>query len=330
MLRKKKRILAALLVVVLALAGAGLLAAGQVRQNRTVIRSSEAKGNAELKKERTADGKRYVYNDHLSSYLFLGIDDREMQETETGHSDAGQSDALYLAVWDRKEHTVTRINIPRDTMTEIEAFSYSGKSLGLTVDHISLAYGFGDGKHKSCQLSREAVSRLLGDIPIQGYCAVGLDALGVLSEAVGDVTVTVPDDSLETANPSCKAGTELVLDGTNTEQFVRYRNTQTSQSAISRLRRQEIYLNACGAKIKEEASRDAGFLADLYGTLEPYLVTNMGNDEFVKLAEQAFAGTMREWTIPGEGTQGKSYDEYHVEEKVLEGKVLETFYQEVN
>ena len=35
-----------------------------------------------------------------------------------------------------------------------------------------------------------------------------------------------------------------------------------------------------------------------------------------------------EWTVPGEGTQGLSYDEYQVDDDALYAKIMETFYQE--
>lgn len=60
----------------------------------------------------TWQGTTYKYNDHLSNFLFLGIDTREKAETETGSADAGQSDALYLISWDRVDNQVTLISIP--------------------------------------------------------------------------------------------------------------------------------------------------------------------------------------------------------------------------
>ena len=70
----------------------------------------------------TWQGTTYKYNDHLSNFLFLGVDTREKAETETGSADAGQSDALYLISWDRVDNQVTLISIPRDTMTPIEVW----------------------------------------------------------------------------------------------------------------------------------------------------------------------------------------------------------------
>ena len=59
------------------------------------------------------------------------------------------------------------------------------------------------------------------------------------------------------------------------------------------------------------------------------MVTSMGNDQFVKLMESAAEGDVQEgWTVPGEGVEGKSYDEYHVDDDALYEKMIETFYKE--
>ena len=47
----------------------------------------------------TYEGKDYEYNDHLSNFLFMGIDKRELVETTKGQADAGQADAIFLISW---------------------------------------------------------------------------------------------------------------------------------------------------------------------------------------------------------------------------------------
>lgn len=310
-------------VVAVAAVGVGVW---QYQNNQKTAINQSKEATPSSAKEIAQNDETYTYNEHLSNFLFLGIDNREVNETETGQSDAGQSDSLYLISWDRVENTLTRINIPRDTITEIEVFSMSGNSMGLSEDHISLAYGFGDGKHESCELSKSAVSRLFYDIPIQGYCSISLDALPLLTETVGEVEVTVPNDSLEKVNPDYKKGAVVTLNKDNTEQFVRYRDIETTQSALSRMERQEAFLDAFGEKVKERFAKNPLIVTELYENLQPYMVTNMGNDQFVKLMESSNEGTTAQWTIPGKGVEGDYYDEYHVDEDAFKEKVIETFY----
>ena len=323
---KQKLILAvAACIVTAAAAGVGIR---QYQHNKKMAISQTGEGTSSSGKDIVWNGQTYTYNEHLSNYLFLGIDNREIKDTQTGQTDAGQSDSLYLISWDRVENTLTRVNIPRDTMTEIEVFSMNGNSMGLSEDHISLAYGFGDGKHESCKLSKEAVSRLFYDIPIQGYCSISMDALPVLTESVGEFNVTVPNDSLEKANPDYKKGATITLTKDNTEQFVRYRDVESAQSALRRMERQEVFLDAFGKKVKERFSQHPQIVAELYENLQPYMVTNISNDQFVKLMESADKGENTQWTIPGEGVEGEYYDEYHVDDDAFKEKVIETFYVE--
>lgn len=275
------------------------------------------------------NGVEYQYNLHLTNYMLLGIDNREKTAVSSGEGSAGQADAIYLAACDRLNNSVTVITIPRDTITEIELFGPGGKSLGTNQDHISLSYAYGDGSHQSCNLTKNAVSGLLYGIPIQSYCALNMDGLPVLTESVGGLEVTVPNDSLEKENPEYAKGETVFLTADNTELFVRYRDTQISQSALERMERQQAYIRSFGEKAQKIVSEDPGFASELYLSLEPYMVTNMDAGEFAELASRMAEGTFREgWTIPGEGTEGDRYDEYYADDAALYEKVIETFYEE--
>ena len=147
--KKKMKILAVPIVAaVAAAAAAGVI----LWQNAAEEPAQKTSGEAESQSPEGDviwNGTAYDYNDHLSNYLFLGIDTREKAETSMGQADAGQADALYLLSWDRTTDDVSVITIPRDTITQIEVFGPSGESLGTTEDHVSLSYAYGDGSHES-------------------------------------------------------------------------------------------------------------------------------------------------------------------------------------
>lgn len=291
--------------------------------DKTVLEQTQSRGI-------TYNGKQYEYNEHLSNFLFLGVDKREKAETSQGQTDAGQSDAIFLLSWDRVKHSFALVTIPRDTMTDIEAFDTSGKSLGMSKDHISLAYAYGDGDRGSCELAKEAVSNLFYGLPIQGYCALNMDGIAIMTEDIGGLTVTVPDDSLEQKYPEFQEGTEVELTKENTETFVRYRDINESQSAIKRMKRQSVFMDAYAAKASEKFVKNPGFIAGLYEDLKPYMVTNIGADQFAKIMKDASAGkTQERWTVPGEGVEGVSFDEYHTDDAKLYEMILQTFYEEI-
>lgn len=323
---KARRVIIGMLVMALC----GTLGTVGCQKKSTETSAKSDKTDEESEPTIQWQGKKWEYNKNISNYLFIGVDTREQADTRVGRTDAGQADALFLLSVNRKSGAVTMISIPRDTMTEVESFDLEGNSLGTSTDHISLSYGYGDGGQKSCKLAQEAVENLMYGVPIQGFFALNLDGLPELSKSVGGITVTVPDDSLVNQHPEFTAGTEVTLDESNTEIFVRSRDTETSQSAIARLGRQKIYIRAFVDKAKELYAEDAGYAAKLYQALTPYMVTNISQDRLVKLVQSIDQDKgYEEWTIPGEGVEGESYDEYHVDDDALYEQIIHTFYKEV-
>ena len=270
------------------------------------------------------DGKSYVYNDHLTNYLLLGVDtDGSIQEPREPGS-AGQSDSVFLISYDRVKETTVGLAIPRDTITQIEKFTPGGESLGFYSDHLNLQYAYGDGKRKSCELTSAAVSRLLSGLPIGGYAAINLDSIPRLTQLLGGVEVTVPDDSLSGKNPDFVKGNKVVLDETNTETFVRSRDRQIEQSAITRMNHQKVFLEAFASKLAQEQKKDASTVTRLFETMKTEMVTNMSNDQFVDIAVAERSGGIQ--TIPGETGHEEVYDVYRVDDAALYKMVLELFY----
>lgn len=328
--RRRNRIIVICAAALLAAAIAAIVYAA-TRPKMPPAESDQAESETEAETQSgqvTWKGKNYSYNENLSTYLFLGVDTEEQVETRQGQADAGQADALFLFVWDRKSDSITVISIPRDTMTEIETFDLEGNSLGTSRDHISLAYAYGDGKGESCRLVQEAVENLFYQLPIQGYCAMNLDGLSALAEVAGEVEVTVPNDSLKDTELSLQAGETVTLTKDNLETFLRYRDTKTDQSALLRLERQKAFLEACAQKAGANANSDPAYASELYGKMESYLTTNLRKDKILNLFTEASAEETTQWTVPGTGVQGTTYDEYEVDDDALYEKILETFYIE--
>ena len=175
------------------------------------------------------------------------------------------------------------------------------------------------------------MSTLFYGLNIQGYCAINLDALSILSDSVGGVTVTVPNDSLEEKYPEFKNGSQVTLDGTNTETFVRYRDINVHQSAIARMERQQVFIKAFEEAAKKKIAEDSGYAVKMYSDLEPYMVTNISKDQLLKITQSMTEGKEdTDWTVPGEAVEGEDHDEYHVDDNALYEKIIETFYKKVS
>lgn len=274
------------------------------------------------------DGVTYTPNDHLSNYLFLGVDTSASLADSAADApgNAGQADAIYLVSYDRVEKTRRVIAIPRDSMTEIETFSPDGTSLGFAKTHLSLQYAYGDGRAKSCTLMETAVSKLLLGVKVSGYAAVNLESIPYLTELVDYVDVTVPDDSLADVDPAFTKGATVRLTADNTEEFVRTRDIDVSQSAITRMNRQIAYITGYANRVRALQQEDSGTVARIYDGLTDHMVTNMTSDIFLDLEQAETAGDIE--TVPGEGQTGDVYDEYIVDQDQLYEMILKDFYNE--
>ena len=330
---KKGMVLAVVVIILAAVLGIGYFL---WQQTQGVTKTSMKQGQSETTVSTAADentveyeGNIYKYNDHLSNYLFMGIDSTEEVSEMESQQDAGQADSIYVVSLDRATDQVQVLSIPRDTITEIEVFNPAGKSLGTTDNHINLQYAYGDGKEESCELMKTAVSNLLYDLPIQGYYSMNISGIAEVGRLVGDVEIVVPDDSLEEHDPYFKEGSAVVINGDNVEEFLRYRDTGKSQSALVRQQRQKTYLKALIPKLQEKTQTNSSFIGDLLNDIQPYTVTNIGNDVFVKLLNAVGKSTLEAQTVPGEGVEGKYYDEYHVDDDALYKLVLSMFYNKL-
>ena len=332
--RKICMLLIIILIIVLSILGGGyyLLSQKNVASSKVGGQNSDSRNQTDLSQNGDIveyKGETYKYNDHLSNYLFLGIDTRETVDTYQSQADAGQADAIFLVSMDRATEKIKVLFIPRDSMTRIEVFNPYGQSLGETTDHLNIQYAFGDGKEKSCELMKTAVSDMLDGLPIQGYCSMNMDGISVITDFVGGIQLTIPDDSLADVNPEYKKGAVVDITGETAEQFVRYRDIDKTQSALVRQERQKTFLQALVQKAQEKAGEDAGFVTGLYDSVKSYTVTNMGNDIFAKLLAASQNGITDTETVPGEGTHGENFDEYHIDEDALSDLIISMFYEKI-
>lgn len=274
-------------------------------------------------------GKEYRYNDHLSNYVFIGVDKREPMTGEELRQESGRADAILFLSYDRVKKTVKCISIPRDTMTNVRMIAPDGTDMGTSVEHINMQYVFGDGKDESCRLVKEAVSNLLYGVPIQGYYSLNLDGIAVAVDVLGSVEMVLTDNSLEAVNSEFVEGAKITVTKDNAEQIVRYRDVDETQSALVRTNRQKQFMRAISERAREKSTQDNDFIVRMYESLKPYTITNMGNDVLADLLEAKFDSDTGVIDLPGEGVKGEQYDEYHIDETGVYELVLKLFYEEV-
>ena len=278
------------------------------------------------------DGVGYVRREDLTTLLLMGIDKSGDLET-TRKDQGGQCDVLLLLVLDGKNRTQTILQLDRDTMTEVEILDLRGKSTGITrVQPICISHAYGPGDEKSCENTVRAVSRLLLDIPIDGYAAILYEAIPDLNDTVGGIEVTIEDD-FSASDPSLVKGETLTLKGKQALTYVRGRMTVADGTNTNRMKRQRNYLNTFGKKVRSMVLTNSSVINDLVAAAEPYLTTDMTLSQLSSAALEgagyADGGIL---TTSGEHTQtvnpnGTCATEFYADEESILQNVLTLFYE---
>lgn len=276
----------------------------------------------------------YKRNPSVHAILCLGVDTSGEMERYQAPGYAGQADGIFLAAHDAARDTVQILMIPRDTMTEITLFDLMGNELGKDVQHLTLAFAYGDGREKSCELMREAVSELLSGLDIDHYLAMNTDSIALLNDEIGGVEVFIGSDELERADPAFIKGNTVHLKGTQAERFLRYRDITRPQTALSRMERQKQYIANYIGTAKSAAAADDNLITRLVNDTRQHMVTDMTKDQYMELALAVLnsgqaIGEEDLITVPGQAVETELFDEYHPDKEALKQIVIDLFYREV-
>lgn len=276
-------------------------------------------------------GDTYERRPTVKAILCIGVDSSGMMEKKVTGA-GGQADGIFLIAHDVAADRVKILMIPRDTMTPITLTDLSGNVLGKDVQHITLAYGYGDGRELSCEWLAEAVSELLSGLKIDGYLAMNTSMISTLNDMVDGVTVRVPVDGMERIDPSFVKGAEVTLYGKQAERFVRFRDSAIDNSAITRMSQQKQYLEGFFTAIKQKAARDDGVITRLMNIIERDMITNMPKDQYMDMG-LAVLGSQESLSgddiliIPGEAVTTERFDEFHHDPEGTLKTVLDLFYR---
>lgn len=278
------------------------------------------------------EDKIYAYNEDILTFLIMGIDkNSEVKEVEEG-TRGGQADALFLLTLNPHNREAKIIGINRNTMTDIDIYNEEGAYVTTTKAQLAVQHGFGNGMEESCEYQKKAVSKLMYDLPIHGYCAINMSGIETINDAVGGVEVLVLED-LTKADAALVKGESVHLTGKNAFWYVKYRDTKEFGSADKRLERQKQYLTAFTAKAKEAIRKDVTVPVKLYQAISSMMVTDVTVDEVAYLSSKAAdyyfpTGGFR--TLTGETVMGERFEEFYADEEALYRLILEVFYEEVS
>lgn len=268
----------------------------------------------------------YRLKDGLETVLLLGIDkfQAEAQSSDTYRNDQ-QADFLTVLILDHQAKTCTPLQLNRDTMADIPVLGVGGKPAGTVRAQLALAHTYGSGGERSCENTADAVSRFLCGMKIDHYVALTMDAVAVLNDAVGGVTVEIQDD-FSAVDPALVQGETVRLRGEQALTFVRARGSLDDSSNLSRMARQQAFAAGLYPQLQAALAADPGLPTTLLTELGPSMVSDLDLEEWASLLQAVGGYAMEDVReIAGEAVLGEPYMEFHADEDALQTQLIQLF-----
>lgn len=279
------------------------------------------------------DGKKYKYNNKVTTILFSGIDKHTNEHNEEVHGAAGQADSLFAMALNTETGEYKIMAISRDTMIDVNIIDVHGNFEKTKKMQICLAHAYGDGKEISNENLKASVSRLFFGIPINSYISIDLDALYVLNDAVGGVNVNVIED-LSHRDPALVEGANVTLTARQAEIYVRYRDVYGDENQNNlRMSRQLSYITSFINQSLAMTKEDIQTPLNLFNQIKPYTRTDIDPSKITYLASvflnSGFTLEDNYIKVPGKTVAGERYAEYHTDTEEFYKIILDTYYTRV-
>jgi len=273
----------------------------------------------------TRDGVKYFPRQDINVILLMGVNQLGAVHPEEPNR-ATPADMVALVVVDEAAGSWTVLNLNRDTMVDMPELDLEGKEIGTMYAQLALAHAYGTGLEDSCENTKKAVSNFLGGVNIDYYIAMNVDAIAMLNDAVGGVTVDIVDD-FSAVDASLPRGSVTLMGG-QALSFVRSRTGVGDELNLSRVERQKQYMDGYAKSFKKTMeTSDIEFVLNTYNQVAPYLVSDLPVSTLTGMVERyidyPLTGIL---SLEGENRRGEEFYEFYADEDKLEDLRLDLFY----
>ena len=277
------------------------------------------------------EGVSYEYNPQITTILYAGVDSEGPITTTDRYSIAPRADTIDLIILDGYHKTMRILAISRDTMTTIDRYTMDGTWRDQYVSHLGYAYTYGDGGQVSCENLVNAVSRLLGGVPIHDYVVTNKSGIVAGNALVGCVEVTVPNDDVAHLHPELTAGAVVTLTDENVADYTLYRDINIPFTNNGRLERQETFIKGFVARVKSMVESDPEAFWRSVESNASSMQTSITRSQYLSLAQKlcdvSFEDQQFDY-LSGFDVDGLEHDEVYLDEAEIMPLILELFYLE--
>lgn len=307
------------LILVLAIVISGL----HILESTVLFNGGEQSGSTHSKTI-VRDGVAYFPRQDIKTMLVLGIDENGPVKDSGSYNNKGEADMVSVVIFDEKNQRVDVLALNRDTMVNMPVLGIGGKQAGTLFGQLALSHTYGSGLEDSCENTRKTVSDLLYGITIDYYLAMNMDAISIMNDQVGGVTVEVTEDFSQ-VDPTIGTG-EVRLTGEQALSYVRIRKDVGDQLNLSRMDRHKAYMEGF-LKALKQANQDEEFVFTAYDAVSPYIVTDCSAKVLSGMLSRYSDYTLGAVVTPeGENTLTETYYEFHADEEKLDQLILQLFY----
>ena len=272
------------------------------------------------------EGKRYKLRDDVETLLIVGLDKFDTALSADSYNNDKCADFLVLLVIDRKAKSYSTVYLNRDTITDVTVLGVGGQKVGTVKEQLSLAHTYGTGREDSARNTARAVSAIFGGLRIDRYVTLTMDAVAVLNDSVGGVTLTMAED-LTAVDPSFSEGSTVTLTGEQALRFVRARGGLEDSSNVKRMERQKQYLDALYAQLLAHLSEEETLSASVVKALSHYMVTNCSSGELERMMDAFETLEMGDSSsMSGDYEVGK-FAEFYPHESSVKRILIKLFYK---
>ena len=272
------------------------------------------------------NGQEYFPRQDVTAMLVLGIDQYGPVKSSNYYRNEGSADSVMLLIFDETAKDCTVLYLNRDTMLDMDVLGVRGEYAGTNYGQLALAHTYGNGLEDSSLNVKNTLEKFIHGLTIDYYVAMNMDAIPILNDAVGGVTVNVVDD-FSKVNTSIKMG-EMTLKGEQVIDFVRTRKDVGDQKNVTRMARQSEYVDGFLEKLLDKEHEDVNFLLNLYEDIAPYIVTDCTVNTLSGMLERYSQFTIKEVVTPeGENIVEDGHYQFHVDEEKLDELIVRLFYR---
>lgn len=274
----------------------------------------------------TYQGVTYHQRKDLDTVLIMGLDKFDKDQQSGKYLNRQQSDLMLLMAVDRKAKTYSILQLNRDTMTDMSVLGDRGERVDRVNGQLALAHTYGNGGHHSCRNAVEAVSNLLHGVQVDHYLTLTMDAVAMLNDFAGGVTLEIMDDFSQ-VSPDLIQGETMTLKGQQALVYCRARGGMEDSSNLRRMERQRQYLQALREQMNKKQQEDPNFFAKALTEVADYLTSDLTGNQMSAISERIGGYTFTGFeTLPGEAVKGKEFMEFYPDEDALMETVIKMFF----